>query len=364
MIKELRLGILVFFLVSGFWFLVSDTYAQTESITLTTYYPSPYGEYQRLRLFPSSQPTCDANNVGLMYYDSATNQIRYCDGSLIPPDWNELGGGGPWVWEDTNNRVYLRDNANDNVGIGTTTPVTKLDVVGNAQISGRLGVSGVPPENNKGINVAAPSTINKIGIYGASSPDCFPAPEGTGVAGGACSDATTPRYGVFGSASGPGTNFAVYGTASAGASNWGGYFVGNGYFSGNVGIGTTTPGAKLQVGNNGDGTSALANAWNLLSSRKLKKDIESLRDRDYIDILKKIRQLQIVKYRFLFDEEGRQHIGVIAEDSPREILSKDGKAVSLGDYTTFILAGLKAQQTEIEQLKKEIQSLQEMLKNK
>jgi len=121
----------------------SNAFSQgAESITLTTYYPSPYGEYQRLRLFPSSQPTCDANNIGLMYYDSATNRIRYCDGSLVPPDWTDVGGG-PWAWEDANNKVYLRDN-NDRVGIGTTSPnntiqVTNLINFDNVRHSTNLG---------------------------------------------------------------------------------------------------------------------------------------------------------------------------------------------------------------------------------
>lgn len=46
--------------------------------------------------------------------------------------------------------------------------------------------------------------------------------------------------------------------------------------NGNVGIGTTSPSVKFQVGSSGDGTSALANAWNTFSSRRWKTNIKPL----------------------------------------------------------------------------------------
>ncbi len=63
-------------------------------------------------------------------------------------------------------------------------------------------------------------------------------------------------YGMRASATGAGANYGVYGSASGGTDNYAGYFSGDkSYFSGDVGIGTTTPDYKLEV-NGTMGTSA------------------------------------------------------------------------------------------------------------
>ena len=70
-------------------------------------------------------------------------------------------------------------------------------------------------------------------------------------------DSSGNSYGVYGRAVGSdGTNYGVYGYASGGTTNYAGYFSGEkSYFSGDVGIGTTTPDYKLEV-NGTMGTSA------------------------------------------------------------------------------------------------------------
>jgi hypothetical protein len=55
-----------------------------EEVTITTYYPSPYGSYNELQLYPHTPAvaTCDATNgKGTMFYDSSTNQIKVCQGA-------------------------------------------------------------------------------------------------------------------------------------------------------------------------------------------------------------------------------------------------------------------------------------------
>jgi hypothetical protein len=129
--------------------------------------------------------------------------------------------------------------------------------------------------------------------------------------------------------------------------------------NGRVGVGTSSPGYAFQVGTNGDGTEARANAWNLLSSRKYKSDITPLKENEYSDILKQLVQTDVVRYRFYQDENETEHLGLIAEDAPRDIVTRDGEALSLSDYCAFLLAATKAQQEEIEALKAEVRQLKD-----
>jgi hypothetical protein len=64
-------------------------------------------------------------------------------------------------------------------------------------------------------------------------------------------------YGVYGSATTGGSNYGVYGHASGGTSNWAGYFNGNVYAGGKLGIGATSPRAKLDVRSPGSSEDAI-----------------------------------------------------------------------------------------------------------
>ena len=82
------LGIAVFFILALF----SSGFAEEESFTITTYYPSPYGVYNELQLYPHSPPTspCDDAHKGTMYYTGTGAEVYICDGY----NWQPLGGGG------------------------------------------------------------------------------------------------------------------------------------------------------------------------------------------------------------------------------------------------------------------------------
>lgn len=116
-----------------------SSFSQTEeTLTITTYYPSPYGVYGELRLYPSATKTsfdCDAaEEVGKMYYDTSERTIRVCRqrNASIPYDygWDVIGAAvGYWSRSAVDGRLYPT-TISDNVGIGTTTPnpSAKLDI--------------------------------------------------------------------------------------------------------------------------------------------------------------------------------------------------------------------------------------------
>ncbi len=106
--------------------LLSIVYAQ-ETLTVTTYYPSPYGVYKTLRLAPSDDisPSSMCSQGGEMYYHRTSNQIYFCNEATLR--WQALGSN----WEYSAGALYPKDD-DATVGIKTDSPdnTFALDVNG------------------------------------------------------------------------------------------------------------------------------------------------------------------------------------------------------------------------------------------
>lgn len=135
--------------------LTLSTVCTAEEITLTTYYPSPYGVYSEMRLYPKDSPTtCSGTQRGLMYYDDSENRLKVCNGT---PPYQDIGGGY-WAASPFNsNNIYNTNSGN--VGIGTNNPT--------GYGPGKSLHIFDPSNTNSGIRMQAGST--DVGIGTAAS---------------------------------------------------------------------------------------------------------------------------------------------------------------------------------------------------
>ncbi|MDP3764772.1 MAG: tail fiber domain-containing protein [bacterium] len=142
--------------------------------------------------------------------------------------------------------------------------------------------------------------------------------------------------------------------------------------NGNVGIGSTTPNYKLAV--IGD---IAATSFVNISTRTSKKDIEYLDSTDDQNILNKIKDIKVATYNYTDEQcspsasSGQSNLssvcsnrlGLIAEEAPSEVLAISGKGVDIYKLSTFILAGVKAQQVQIDDIKNEITNIKAQITN-
>jgi len=233
-----------------------------------------------------------------------------------------------------------------NVGIGTTSPVNKLDVNGSVAIGTYAGNNTAPANGlmTSGNVYVARNTDVGHGNYKLQVGGDMITTGNIRVDGNTINLPGTGLIYFAGDASGP----LIQATAS--------YFRFNTYSNskfaftgGNVGIGTTNAGYKLQVGDAGDGTEARANAWNSLSDSRFKENVVVISGG-----LDKIMQLEGVS--FDWKSNGKKSVGLIAQDVQKvfpELVSVDENGILSLNYAGLsapIIEAIQEQQLNIEEL--------------
>jgi len=228
--------LVLIFLVIGFWLLVTLTYAQqNETLTITTYYPSPYGSYRELETEILHFRESTNGLINFNYPDSTYDRrLRITagrddtgdnnQGASIDLHGNIYAGGGRLdlvagrnsyisFWTSptgSSAQERMRIISGGNVGIGTTSPDGKLNIAG--------GSTWTTNGWRKGLRFDGISAIE----LGGNGTTRF----GSGVSGNKL------YYFYTGTETGSGDSAHYYMSVNS---------------TGNVGIGTTSPTAKLEV---------------------------------------------------------------------------------------------------------------------
>ena len=130
-----------------------------------------------------------------------------------------------------------------------------------------------------------------------------------------------------------------------------------------VGIGTepdlSMPTRKLQVGSLAFPLSAMATFQGGPSFRVFKKDIAPLAAADYREVLAQLGVLEVVRYRYKNDPVDRRlRLGFIAEDAPHDIVTERRDGIVLDKLVGYLLAAVKALGSENERLEHRVEALE------
>ena len=251
-------------------------------------------------------------DVGLLLRGNSAPSTRYTSiwsGSVssVIDAKGVAAGGGLLFYVDGAEKFRVLDSGK--VGIGTTAPIGKLDIVHDNSI----GDVGLLLRGN-----SAPSTRY------------------TSIWSGSVSSVIDAK----GVAAGGGLLFYVDGAEKFRVLD-----------SGKVGIGTTSPQHPLHMGSGAHVTAA--GVWTNASSREYK---ENIRDLTADEAMQTLDGLRPTRFNYKVDKDD-EYVGFIAEDVPDLVATRDRKGLSPMDLTAVLTKVVQAQQRMLEAQNETISAL-------
>lgn len=120
----------------------------------------------------------------------------------------------------------------------------------------------------------------------------------------------------------------------------------------------------LQVGRPGQAAAVGNGDFQVFSSRMNKKDVMPLTPAEYGSALDRITHTPLFRYRMKDDPEtNRLEFGLIAEETPREMLTPEGKGINLMSAYGEVMAALRSLQSKNQALKKRLEYLENLQKS-
>lgn len=228
----------------------------------------------------------------------------------------------------------------------SAVPSQALDVSGNAEVSGNVGATNVNATNMTATNtITAGNHViaeSRLRVGSAGTPTTDLDVDGSADISAALTVGGNARAARFGAGVAPAHPLHVSG---------------NGFITGNVGLGTAPTSNRLQV--DGDGTFSgdlNASAFFYTSDRSLKENIQPIQSG-----VKTVQQLRPVNFKWKDrDETSPGFIAQEVEQVIPEIVQQNNDGVKSVDYAKMVahlVAAVQEQQAEIEQLKAEVEKL-------